>query len=311
VELGTTDKQTLTRYLLGELSPQEREQLEREQLAQPEFREDLIAVENDLIDSYVRGDLPDEQRRQFENHFLDSLEKQERVELAKLLMDSNLRQMIEVRPIHEQPEAGSWLAWIGESRPRRFAMLKMALGAIAACGLAVLAGFLLLETQRLHRELAQLQSQQTASQEHIRQLEQQIVNSRAGENNPVDHSGPSARRELTVSALLIPGLSRGAGEHNTSGRLEIPAAASWVRLMLELERDDYPRYEAVIETPEGKRVSLVEGLASEPGEKGGRIVSMRLPSRALKNGDYVITLSGQKSRGNVEAVDSYSFTVRR
>jgi anti-sigma factor RsiW len=312
--LAFADKDTLTRYVLGDLSPEDRQRLEEEYLADDAVWEQLGTVENDLIDSYVRGDLPEQHREQLEQHFLDSHEKYERVEVARLLMDNKIRRSITAAPVEYHKQHDSWLEWLVEFAGGRQRAVKFVVGAIAAPGLAVVAvaAFLIPQNRHLQTELGRLQSQQAALQSHIEQLEQQSRIASAGENTAGNSTRDLDQREpATISALLIPGLSRQTEQQNTSGVLQIPATASWVRLMLDLQRDQYRQYQVVIETPEGNRVGRAEGLASEPGKQGGRIVSVRLASQALKKGDYVITLSGQKAGGGLEVVDSYSLSVIR
>ena len=301
--MAFTDKDTLAQYLLGELYQEDRQRLENEYLADDKVWENLTTVENDLIDSYVRGDLSERQCREFEQHYLDSPDKRDRLEVARLLMDPKVRQSIEAVPIVER-EQHEWLERLAELLGSRHRALRFAVAAVAVPVLviAAVAALLLVQNHSLRIELGQLQSQQNVLQHHIEQLEQQMRVSSNGEN---------IGEPATVSALLVPGLPRKTVPQNTSGALRIPATASWILLMLDLRRDQYPEYQVVIETPEGKPVSHAEGLTSETGKNGGRIVSVRLASQALKKGDYVITLSGQNAHGRLEVVDSYSLSVIR
>ena len=78
----------LKKYILGELSDLDREALELQYFVNQRVWEALQQVEEDLIDSYVRGRLDGHDRQQFENYFLASPQKRKRVEVARLLMDS-------------------------------------------------------------------------------------------------------------------------------------------------------------------------------------------------------------------------------
>src|SRR5215469_4346956 len=79
------DKTLLERYILGQVSPEERAVLEERYQADGDLFEELIAKENDLIDSYVRGELSGSARLQFESRFPAIPELRERVELARSL----------------------------------------------------------------------------------------------------------------------------------------------------------------------------------------------------------------------------------
>jgi tetratricopeptide (TPR) repeat protein len=75
----------LVRYLLGELSPRERDQLEDRYFSDEASHEQLLAIEAELIDSYVRGELSTKQRARFEQRFLQTRERLEKLEFAKVL----------------------------------------------------------------------------------------------------------------------------------------------------------------------------------------------------------------------------------
>lgn len=301
------NKELLARYLLGEISAEDRQRLEKECLADDEVWENLTAVENDLIDSYVRGELSEEQRRQFEQHFLDSPEKQERLEMAKLLMDGGIRQSIKTAPMQEQQRHASWSGTPMELLWRRHRVLNVALGAVALA-VFVAATVLILQNRHLRTELAQLQSDQFSLRNEIDQLQQQISSL---SNTQERNTGTDQREPETVAALLTPRVPRGTGGQNSTGILRIPATASSVVLTLQMERDPYRQYEVLIETPEGNRVSYSQRLKSEAGKSGGRTLSVHLPAQLLKKGDYIVTLSGQKPGDGTEVVDSYSLSVIR
>jgi hypothetical protein len=75
----------LARYHLGELSPGERDAVEDRYFADVAFHERVMAAEEELIDSYVRGELSTEQRKHFESWFLKSDDRREKLKFAKTL----------------------------------------------------------------------------------------------------------------------------------------------------------------------------------------------------------------------------------
>ena len=62
----------ITRYLLGELTEEQQIEIEDRAFSDQEFLAGITAVENDLIDEYVRDEMPDGDRRRFESRFLAS-----------------------------------------------------------------------------------------------------------------------------------------------------------------------------------------------------------------------------------------------
>jgi hypothetical protein len=70
------------KYLLGELPEPERTKLEDEYLGDDETFERLVAAEEELIYTYVRGGLSPTQHSGFERLFLQTPERRSRVEFA-------------------------------------------------------------------------------------------------------------------------------------------------------------------------------------------------------------------------------------
>jgi hypothetical protein len=61
----------ITGYLLvGRLTEDEQTAVEEEYFADPQKFEEVWAIENDLVDAYVRGRLPGGERELFERHYL-------------------------------------------------------------------------------------------------------------------------------------------------------------------------------------------------------------------------------------------------
>src|SRR5262245_53278405 len=75
----------IARYLLGDLPEEQQVEIEDRAFSDPEYRQNITAVENDLIDEYVRRQLSNQQRRQFEERFLASADRRKRVEFARAL----------------------------------------------------------------------------------------------------------------------------------------------------------------------------------------------------------------------------------
>jgi len=72
-------------YLLGVLGGDGKTQLEERILSAPEAYEELLLAEEDLIDSYVAGGLSENERQQFETHFLVTAERQKNLRFGQML----------------------------------------------------------------------------------------------------------------------------------------------------------------------------------------------------------------------------------
>src|SRR5215831_11007555 len=152
----------MARYILGQLSEEERARVEEEYFADSDFFEEMVAVENDLIDSYVAGRLSGVELQQFENHFLSNPEHRERVEFARSLLGSGPKAE---RSGESSRQAGAtWrLRWPAPAL--RFAAAAVFLG-LLACGI-----WLAMSNIRLGEELAQMRSSQTKLEQEQQELQ--------------------------------------------------------------------------------------------------------------------------------------------
>ncbi len=79
-------EELIVRYLLGELPEEKQSEIEDRAFQDQPYLQLILAVESDLIDEYVQGELSDSTRRQFETRFLASGERRRKVAFAKALM---------------------------------------------------------------------------------------------------------------------------------------------------------------------------------------------------------------------------------
>lgn len=335
----------LIRYLLGDASDEEKIRLEEEFFGDDTFFEQLLAVEDDLIDAYVQGELSASDRERFERSFLTTPRRRERVEFARALRGFVAEAPAATTPVRREqtfadPARVSW--W--QSVLGLFSNQNQGLGvAFATVALAVVLGSagVLVVLQRDAPE-------QVAKQEAPPQKEQEGQPRVAEENPPSERPGEAARPEdgsansppkqgaaepspmqqrnrsqnrdprSQVPAkpppqpgiamfVLMPGLVRGGGAAN---KLEIAPGTSQLRLRVDLEKDAYRSYRAVLQTADGDEVWSGRAAQAQRIGSGGAVV-LRVPAELLSKGDYILTLSGVTAGGTVEEVGEYSLSVVR
>jgi len=134
------DDQQAIGYLIGALPEQEADRLDRLSVEDDEFAARLTAVENDLVDAYVRGELSEETRARFRSHYLASPMRREKLRVAELLV------AVADRPV----ASGTSVAVRDSPRPwhwgLNWAAAALTLAAMLACG------YLLRENARLRSE---------------------------------------------------------------------------------------------------------------------------------------------------------------
>jgi hypothetical protein len=77
------DQERIRQYLLGLLPDQAREAVEKDILVNDEMYAEVLIIEDELNDEYVRESLSPEERAQFESHFLAAPERQENLQFAR------------------------------------------------------------------------------------------------------------------------------------------------------------------------------------------------------------------------------------
>lgn len=79
------DDNEIRRFLLGGLDEEARQGIERRLLADEDFYEELLFVEEELTDQYLNEELSADERRDFEGHFLSTPERRRKLSFAKSL----------------------------------------------------------------------------------------------------------------------------------------------------------------------------------------------------------------------------------
>ena len=102
-------QERIRRYLLGQLSDGARQEFEQELLVDEELFEELLVVEEELNDEYLTGELPRDERVQFEQHFLAAPERQENLRFARAL-NRYVTAANQQAPDGE-PSPGLWSNW--------------------------------------------------------------------------------------------------------------------------------------------------------------------------------------------------------
>lgn len=304
----------LTQYLLGELSETEQEGVEQRYISDPEFCEQLLAVEDDLIDAYAQGELAQSRKKSFESHFLRSPNRRARVGFAKTWMAYVARQNEAALPTPERTRRSLFGFFRFESWPP-------ALRA-AAVVLVILGGaWLVAETLRLRNRIDQAESERAALEMNQRELQQKVDEERRHsqelsaqlEREREARDRQTAAQRTTdqtpgiVSLFLTPGRVRGAGGAN---RLVIPSGTRQVSLLVTFKQGDYESYGVVIKTVEGRAIWSKAGLKAHSAGPA-KVVTIPAPADVFATEDYILTLSGVSGAGAAEVISEYFFSVSK
>jgi hypothetical protein len=307
-----TDEQNdllLTQYLLGELPPGETERLDELSVTDDDFALRLSAAENDLLDAYVRGELPAKTSEQLKSAYLSSEKGLEKLRFAETLYSYQQRK--------KTTPATSRAALAQRQKPDKnwasfnvFHVVPQWGLALAAILLLAASGYLAKANRQLRHQVDQSETERAALSQREQQLRQQLevqpsVNSANPGTNPSQSSQPLADQLQVAAFVLIPAL-RGSGPLPT---VSVSADTDLVVLRLELEANEFRRYRVALEDSATRQTVWRSADLKAFADDGKQAVSFALRKDLLKQQNYILQLEGIRANGATELASSYSFRV--
>ena len=293
-----TDERMVRNYLLGCLPDDETKRLDELIVTDDEVAETLRSVENDLVDSYVRGMLSEDELARFRSHYLVPPGHIERVQMARALLDY----FTETAGSDAGVKAGSW----NMSRVGRQWL------AFAAVLVILASTYLLFENIRLRKQVEQDRTEFESLSLRERELQTQLDRQRASvsetEKELARVREQLARLQDTASQLprqIAFHLSPPTRATTAGPSLAVPAGAEVVILNLELEAPRYPSYRAKLKFAEDPGNLWI----SDALERKGDFLEVRLPASKLnRRQNYLLEISGIAAGGE-EVLTGYPFSV--
>jgi hypothetical protein len=325
---------SLRQYLLGELSDEGQEQVERRMLSQDDYFEELLIAEEELTDDFVGYRLPEPERAKFSRRFLSVPELRHDVRFAKALHMRATYNASHRAPTAQDDQPPPFLARLAAF----FRQPTVSFSLVAAVLLAILAAvWMATQNYRLRTQVEQLQAraapptptpqtgleQQLASERERSEMLTAQLHREQEQRAEVERSLEEARRRqaqqpprsqgpVTVATAvftLTPGLVRDTG--TGFQKIRLSAGNGRILLRLDLPSDDYRTYRATLKTLEDRELLTASGLRALAGG-GSKAVPFTLPAARLTPGnDYHVLLSGKAPTGEYDEVSSYYFRVVR
>ena len=325
-------EETITSYLLNELSEEDQERFEEAYLSDPSLFEQVQALEEELIEDYVKGDLSGQERRRFERHYLASDQRRARIKAARELLRvcsvkgaaltaaddriedkffslrSRLRSLVGLRPAPVFGVALALLSLLGVVFGIELLRLRGQIAAVSGERAAIERRTEESE-RRLVRERGQLAEELQQGVELREKLEN--LNRQLAQLEPA-RSGSQVSKYPTVSIALTP-VARNLDNPN---RVVLSARTSFVELRIELESQEAANlrsYRAVVKTVDGdKEIWTQEGIKPK-GRKSSRHVVVTVPAdrfKATGKQDFMLTLDALTAGGKeYEDPEPYYFQV--
>jgi hypothetical protein len=326
----TKDAAFVRQYLLGVLPETESHRLEQRYLDDEAFFEEIQEIEDELIDDYAGGALTDQDRIRFEEYFLCSPERREKLQFALALTERAVswKEQTQTSGLCLTDEARGPLAASSEEKhgpenvlpfrgPSRAVPAWRLWAAIAAAVLiAIVTGALWLRNSELRRDLlsanaekALLQNEADASSERTEQAtaEKKQAQEQATTfhdqiqalTNSLEKLQPTRILSAFVGLENLVRVTRGKniGKPKT---IKIPPNALALSLSVEFDATRFQNFEATLEHGEGHSVwSSSKALTSRvSGDK--QSFTLRIPAQSLTTGAYQLIIKPTESEGKDE-----------
>ncbi len=322
----------IKRFLYGELPDEERSSLESRFVADGDLFDEIKIVEDELIEKYVRGWMDSAEGSKFEQRFLTTKRRRDRVAFSRQLFSKiNEQNGAAAVPLKKnegviaedisvwEKLAAFWLAPKGLAAGA-FAVLLMAVG-----------GWILYQNfSDRQPEFARKESDAnikiatnivtpipvvspkddkigplangTPGNENI-QPDNPTPNKENPPETPAEKPKPADPKPVAANAVLalFAGTLRSDGRNN---ELNLPKDARSATLQLNLPSIDYKSFEAQLTDADGSV------LFRRPNIRPRRsTIIFTVPAQNLKRGDYNVKLSGTNESGKNESVADFQFRV--
>ena len=272
-------------FLLGEVSDEERERIERLFLAEAETRNRILIAEEDLIEDYLENSLTASDRESFQTQYGQTPGQRRKLRIARSIKDYAAKGAAVPQP---SPAISRWRSVLSTLGPGN---LKVFIPVAATLSVAlVIAVIGLLELNK------------RGEQENIRRMgiEREI----AELNKP---SNSLANPNEVLAMVLAPVSVRSARPGS-----EVTPRADTKVIELELlwiQNERYPSYRALLKRVDGPEQFTISDLRLE-SKNGGSIIRLKIPARILARGAYTVRLSAVTADDRPPGpAEEYSFTV--
>jgi hypothetical protein len=318
------DDQQLVRYLLGLLPDEDTERLDEMSIADEEVAARVGVVEDDLVDAYVRGTMPDDTRARFESVYLSSPRRRQKVRFAESFLravDPPGAPAADTHDVSPRPSSSGRMG----PRPASWWGLALAAALVLLAGGAVVLNEMRLRNglheaqsardtldRRAHELEQQLESERTATAAATQELERvrtslaelTLRSSSAGAPGQAAAASPAP----TMVALVLPPQTRSGGPVAT---MAVPPGAERLAFELQLEGNDFTRYEVTLKDPATGRIVWRSNEIGARSSGDLSLISIVVPAGGLKSQHYSLELTGYGAAGARQVLSSYSFRIVR
>jgi hypothetical protein len=230
------------------------------------------------------------------------------------------RQQTAGRERIERPDVGlHWLSHLA----RLLRSPRFVLGIAAALLIGFGGTWLVIETSRLRGRLAEAlregETERRRAQTQTQRLDEleaqygQLAEERKrlqAQLQAANETSTPTSNPATVFFALSLRAFRNSGGQEKLRPLIIPRGAREVRLRINLPEHEFPGYQVMLLTTDGKEVFARKDLSPQATSKG-TVLTVSVPTREFASGDNVISLSGISASGDVDTLGQVILKVSR
>ncbi len=293
--------------MLGGLTLQEREQVERRVFIDSGYKEKVQLIEEELIDEYIDGGLAEDERAAFASHFLGNPHLRLDVRIVDELKQQTGKLTGAVitpappKPRNFVPEPAPRESWLDALRRHRTPTFAVCLALLVFS--AALLFWLSLKSQQLEHRLLYERSPRA-------NLERELARLNTPRNDVDARAASEALASASARAELTPGIQRDAPDESAYPSINVPADAAYARLRLKLEPSAaaYQSFRALFKTADSDEQFEADLSPSTDGQE--RVVGVTLPLLMLPAGDYRIQLYGRDASGRLVELPGHYYHLR-
>lgn len=272
------EQSLIRQYLLGELDEQQREQLEQRVITTPDYKEEVLITEEELLEDFVNGTLSPRELELFLKTYSASPEMWRKVKIAQALNKYVINHPLVPEPMVAQKNWAKSLIEFFYTR-NRFRQFSLA----ALITLLVVGGFLVYWL---------ISHERRANYEALLLLN--------GPDSEILQPGNSV-----MSVSLPPLLFRGPGE---SRSVTITTQTTTVQLRLADPSGGTQLFRASLKDSAATEVFRLEDLRARQLGQYSALV-LQIPVQMLTPQDYQLEISEKRADGSYEDPATYSLHV--
>lgn len=346
--IGQFSDNQIKRYLMGLTTADETETLDELSFIDDDFAARMEGVENDLIDAYVQGELSGSELKRFEEYYLTTPLRIERVEFAKALNSFALQNIatesVEEVPVVEpeiqwsrpQPEEKSQSFWKSLLSIFTIPKLSLQVGFAAATMMMLIAGgWMLWQTMQMRGQIGANEAERAALQQREKELQNKVdqeqnkniqteselkqVRERLDKLEKQPAPAPQiAKNQPRPVAPMMPAPGKNDEVHFLSPQtrslgnktqLVIRSGAAQVPFRIELESNDYVTYQAELISSETDSAVWESNPLKAVTSKEQFFIDLKIPAKNINSADYKLRLKGITSAGETETIRDYALQI--